>query len=94
MRKDMYENLQKLSKEQLIKVIDDYDRCLCAISECCVSESKWHIESKDAVENIRGYLNKYNIYTLYDEHLGEYINMRLGKISGEEYRKIILGEND
>lgn len=90
MRSDEYENLQKLSKEQLIKIIDDYNRCLGIIGEYCVSESKWHIESKDAVRKIGNCLCKYFTYTLYDKYLGEYINMNLGKISGEEYRSIVL----
>ena len=69
-----------------------YDACFM-ISETLVEESKWHIEKKDAIEKIREYLSDTHI-DLYDEHLGEYIDMKQGKISGKEYRRIILGVED
>lgn len=94
MRKDTYYELIKLRNEQLVKIIDDYHRCLCAISECCVSESKLHIKSEDAIDKIREYLSKYMRFDLDDEYLGEYIDMKLGKISDEEYMDIVLGVDD
>lgn len=87
------ENLLKLSKEQLVYVIERYYDACFMISETLVEESKWHIEKKDAIEKIREYLFDTHI-DLYDEHLGEYIDMKQGKISGKEYRRIILGVED
>jgi hypothetical protein len=87
------ENLLKLSKEQLVYIIERYYDACFMISETLVEESKWHIEKKDAVEKIREYLSNTHI-DLYDDHLGEYIDMKQGKISGKEYRRIILGVED
>lgn len=87
------ENLLKLSKEQLVYIIERYYDACFMISETLVEESKWHIEKKDAIEKIREYLFDTHI-DLYDEHLGEYIDMKQGKISGKEYRRIILGVED
>ena len=84
------ENLSKLSKEQLIYIIEQYYDACFMISETLVEESKWHIEKKDAIEKIREYLSD-TYMDLYDDHLGEYIDMKQGKISGKEYRRIILG---
>lgn len=87
------ENLLKLSKEQLIYIIERYyDECF-VIGEILVEESKWHIEKREAIEKIREHLFETNI-DLYDEHLGEYIDMKQDKISGEEYRRIILGAEE
>ena len=87
------ENLLKLSKEQLVYIIERYYDACFMISETLVEESKWHIEKKDAIEKIREYLSDTHI-DLYDEHLEEYIDMKQGKISGKEYRRIILGVED
>lgn len=87
------ENLSKLSKEQLIYIIEQYYDACFMISETLVEESKWHIKKKDAIEKIREYLSDTHM-DLYDDHLGEYIDMKQGKISGEKYRRIILGVED
>lgn len=80
--------LSELSKEQLIYLIEQLDHSLSLISETCVSESKGHIESKDAIQTIRNH-----IYFLpcssNPAKLSDYIDMKIGKISIEEYRKII-----
>ena len=49
------ENLSKLSKEQLIYIIEQYYDACFMISETLVEESKWHIEKKDAIEKILSY---------------------------------------
>lgn len=87
------ENLLKLSKEQLIYIIERYYDACFKIGETLVEESKWHIEKQEALEKIREYLSDTHM-DLYDDHLGEYIDMKQDKISGEEYRKIILGAED
>ena len=84
------ENLSKLSKEQLIYIIEQYYDACFMISETLVEESKWHIEKKDAIEKIREYLSD-TYMDLYVDHLGEYIDMKQCKISGKEYRRNILG---
>jgi myosin-crossreactive antigen len=87
-------NLESLSKEQLIKIISDWDHQHSHMSCVCVNESKWHIDAKEAIKKIREYLTNIYRYDLFDEHLGDYIDCELGKISGEEYRERVLGKDD
>ena len=99
MRSDIKENLETLSKEQLIYIIDKFDHLYCTVSEICVSESKLYIESKEAVSKIRKqcYDIQFDV-DIADENISDYINMKLGKITPAEYRKIVLeidkDEND
>jgi hypothetical protein len=80
--------LDQLSKEQLIYLIDQLDYSLALIGEVCVDESKMHISSERAVEKIRGYI--YHMPSTYNvDNLKAYIDMKMGKISVPEYRKII-----
>lgn len=82
--------LNELSKEQLIYLIDQLDHSQSLISEVCVDESKWHIPSDKAVDKIREYI--YRMPSLYNAtEVKAYIDMKLGKISAKEYRKIVLG---
>ena len=100
MRPHIKKNLENLSKEQLIYIIDQFDHLYCIISEICVSESKLHIEPKEAIKKIREKCCDIQFdVDIQDEHIGDYINMKLGKIAPEELRKIILeidkeGNND
>lgn len=88
MTKKDKEVLKELSKEQLIYLIEQLDHSLILISETCVSESKWHIESKEAIRRIRDYI--YDMPSLYDvTGLKAFIDMKMEKISVEEYRAII-----
>lgn len=52
-------------------------------------------ESDEAINNIREICNdiQYDI-KLRDEHIGDYINMKLGKTTPEELRKIVLGTDE
>ena len=94
MRNDIKENLENLSKEQLIYIIDQFDHLYCIISES-VSESKLHIESKEAIKRIRERCCDIQFdVDIMDEHIGDYINMKLGKITPEEFRKIVLEIDD
>ena len=92
MRPSIKKNLENLNKEQLIYIIDKFNHLYAIISEICVSESKMHIESKEAIYGIRELCNdiQYEV-DIKSEHIGDYINMKLGKITPEELRKIILG---
>lgn len=47
------ENLNTLSKEQLLYLVERYHDSMRLISEICVEESKQHIESDRAVDKIR-----------------------------------------
>ncbi len=80
--------LNELSKDQLIYLIEQLEHSLFLIGETCVSESKWHIESDKAVDEIRNYI--YYMPSLYDvTKLKAYIDMKMKKISVEEYKEII-----
>lgn len=82
--------LKKLSKDQLIYLIEQFHHSTFIISEICVEESKLHIKSDDAVDQIRDEL--YIMPSMYDEtNLKAYIDVHMGKITAEEYRNIILG---
>lgn len=84
-------NLEKLTKEQLIFLIEQYDHINFMIGETLVDESKRHITSEEAVKEIRKYLTESQAKTdLSNEHLDSYIDMEIGKISVEEYREIVL----
>lgn len=86
-------NLDNLSKEQLIKIITDWELAHSRISLILVKESKWDIDAKEAIKKIREYLMDIYRYDLLDEHLSDYVEMQLGKISGEEYRERVLGKD-
>lgn len=80
--------LSELSKEQLIYLIEQLNHSQFLISCVLVDESKWNIDSDKAVDKIRGYM--YNMPSLYDAtELKAFIDMKMEKISVEEYRKII-----
>lgn len=82
------EILNKLSKDQLIYLIEQYYYSKFLISKVCIDESKSHIPSEAAIQKIRNYL--YDIpYTDNAEHLKAQINLKMGKITVEEYRKIL-----
>lgn len=82
------EILNELSKDQLIYLIEQYYHSQFLIGEVCVDESKQHISSEKAVEKIRKYL--YNIPNTYNvDHFKAQIDLKMGKITVEEYRKIL-----
>ncbi len=91
MRSDIKENLENLSKEQLIYIIDRFNSFYNEVGEICVRESKMHLDSKKAVYEIRKLCNdiQYDV-DIKGKHIGDLINMKLGKITSEEYRKIVL----
>lgn len=82
------EQLFQLSKEQLIYLIEQLNHSQFLIGETCVDESKCHIDSHDAIDKIRKCL--YYVPSMYrTEDLKAYLDMKMGKISVSEYRKII-----
>ena len=90
MTKHIKENLMNLNKEQLIYLIEQYHHTDFLIGETLVDQSKRNITNEKCIEKIREYSCE-NQISLNDEHLGSYIDMKLGKITKEEYRKIVLG---
>lgn len=80
--------LSELSKEQLIYLIEQLVHSQFLIDCVLVDESKQHIDSDKAIDRIRKYM--YNMPSMYDAtELKAYIDMKMEKISVEEYRKII-----
>ena len=82
------EILNELSKDQLIYLIEQFYHNQFLISETCVDESKCHISSENAVQKIRSYL--YNMPDTYNvDNFKARIDLRMGKITVDEYRKIV-----
>ena len=88
MTDQLKEILNELSKDQLIYLIEQFYHSQFLISETCVDESKRHISSENAVQKIRNYLydmpNTYNV-----DNFKAQIDMEMGKITVDEYRKIL-----
>ena len=88
MTDQLKEILNELSKEQLIYLIEQFYHSQFLISEVCVDESKCHISSENAIQKIRNDLydmpNTYNV-----DNFKAQIDMKMGKITVEEYRKIL-----
>ena len=82
------ELLMTLSNEQLIYLIEQMYHSLAMICEVCVDESKCHIEPEVAIRKIRDYI--YDMPSAYNEtDLKAYVDMKMGKITPQEYRKIL-----
>ena len=80
--------LNELSKEQLIYLIEQLYHSQFLIGEVLVDESKRHIESDEAIGKIRKYM--YNMPSMNDaSELKAYIDMKVGKITVAEYRKMM-----
>lgn len=92
MRKSIKKNLETLSKEQLIYIIDQLHSLYFGVGEICLHVSKWDMDPQEAISDIRELCNDIQYDTKFrDEHFGDYINMKLGKITSGELRKIVLG---
>ena len=88
MTDQLKEILNELSKEQLIYLIEQYYHSQFLISIVCVEESKQHISSEKAVNEIRSYL--YDMPSTYNvDNFKAQIDMKMGKITVDEYRKLL-----
>ena len=88
MTDQLKEILNGLSKDQLIYLIEQYYHSQFLISEVCVDESKQHISSEKAVKKIRSCLyDMPNTYNVTD--FKALIDMKMGKITVDECRKIL-----
>ena len=77
-------------KIENLYLIEQYEYTNFLISEALVEESKWHIKSDEAIRRIREYLQK-EWCDLHNDYINDFIDMKLGKISPDEYRNIVLG---
>ena len=88
MTNQLKEILNELSKDQLIYLIEQFYHSQFLIGEVCVDESKYHISSEQAIQEIRNYL--YDMPSTYNvDNLKAQIDMGMGKITVDEYRKIL-----
>lgn len=88
MTDQLKEILNELSKEQLIYLIEQYYHSQSLIGEVCVDESKQHISSEMAVKKIRNNLFYISITSNINDFKA-YLDMKMGKITVDEYRKIL-----
>lgn len=86
------ENLDKLTKDDLIYLIREYDHTWFCIGEVLVDQSKQHINNEYAIDEIRDYLSELNGLNPRSNRLDLEIKLRKGEITPDEYRKIVLGE--
>ena len=82
--------LQSLSKDQLVKLIEDYKYALDIISEICVRESKGE-DAHELFKDVRCHLDVLNIYDLNSEWLSAQIDMERGILTSEALREMVLG---
>lgn len=88
MTDQLKEILNELSKEQLIYLIEQFYHSQFLIGEICVDESKQHISSEKAVQKIRNNLF-YISSTSNIDYFKAHIDLKMGKITVDEYRKIL-----
>lgn len=85
--------LKSLDKDQLIKLIEDYNYALKIIGEICVDESKGE-DAHSLFTDIRLLLREFDSYDLNSENLAAEIDLGMGKITPEKFRSIVLGGGD
>lgn len=85
--------LQSLSKDQLVKLIEDYKYALNIISEICVDESKG-ADAHSLFTDIRVCLIELDDYDLNSDNLAAEIDLSMGKITPEKFRSIVLGDDN
>lgn len=82
--------LNALTKEQLIFLINQYQHMEFLISEVCVNESKQHIPSEQAIEEIRKELRNCNLpFCTSTEEFISFLDYKMDKITLGEYKERI-----
>ena len=81
--------LNKCDNKQLIFIIDKLYQSLALISQECIEESKCHINSQNAIEDIRKHLNVLNDFQWHSDYFVDGIRCKMGEISVRELRKIM-----
>lgn len=89
--KHVKENLDKLTKDDLIYLIREYNHTWSCIGETLVDQSKQHISNEYAIDKIRCYLSELNGLNPRSNRFDLEIKLRKGEITQDEYRKIVLG---
>ena len=90
--KHVKENLDKLTRDDLIYLLRIYKHAWVCIGEVLIDQSKQHISNEYAIDEIRGYLSELNGLNPRNDRLDLEIKLRKGEITTDEYRKIVLGE--
>lgn len=85
--------LKSLSKDQLVKLIEDYKYALDIIGEICVDESKG-ADAHSLFTDIRLLLREFDSYDLNSDNLVAEIYLSMGKITPEKFRSIVLGDDN
>lgn len=85
--------LQSLSKDQLVKLIEDYKYALDIIGEICVDESKG-ADAHSLFTDIRLLLREFDSYDLNSDNLVAEIDLSMGKITPEKFRSVVLGDDN
>lgn len=86
-------HLQSLSKDQLVKLIEDYKYALDIIGEICVDESKG-ADAHSLFTDIRLLLREFDSYDLNSDNLVAEIDLSMGKITPEKFRSVVLGDDN
>jgi len=94
MNMSMEISLNKCNNKQLIFIIDKLYQSLSLICEECVEESKHHINSHNAIEEIRKHFNVLNDFQWHSNYFVDSIRCQMGDISVKELRKIMGLENE
>ena len=85
--------LKSLSKDQLVKLVDDYIYALVIIGEICVDESKG-ADAHSLFTDIRLLLREFDSYDLNSDNLVAEIDLSMGKITPEKFRSVVLGDDN
>ena len=93
MRERVKQRLKSLSKDQLVKLIEDYKYALDIIGEICVDESKG-ADAHSLFTDIRLLLREFDSYDLNSDNLAAEIDLGMEKITPEKFRSIVLGGDD
>lgn len=86
-------HLQSLSKDQLVKLIEDYKYALDIIGEICVDESKG-ADAHSLFTDIRLLLREFDSYDLNSDNLVAEIDLSMGKTTPEKFRSVVLGDDN
>ena len=85
--------LKSLSKDQLVKLVEDYKYALDIIGEICVDESKG-ADAHSLFTDIRLLLREFDSYDLNSDNLVAEIDLSMGKIIPEKFRSVVLGDDN
>ena len=82
------ESLNQLTKGQLVYLVEQFYRCKSRIGEVCVDVLKEHIDPAEAIRKIwRCLCDTPSIG--WGDHLADYIDFKMGRITTEEFRRNI-----